>query len=88
MGVRREARYCLLYTSINPATAAEHGIAQDDWVWIETYVDKIRQRANLTEAIKPGMIHVEHDWWFPEREATDVYKRQGRASPSSGPTSC
>ncbi len=26
---------------------------------------------NLTEAIKPGMIHVEHDWWFPEREATD-----------------
>ncbi len=29
------------------------------------------QRANLTEAIKPGMIHVEHDWWFPEREATD-----------------
>ena len=27
---------------INPATAAEHGIAQDDWVWIETYVDKIR----------------------------------------------
>ena len=34
-------------------------------MWIETYVDKIRQRANLTEAIKPGMIHVE-----------DVYKRQ------------
>ena len=56
---------------INPATAAEHGIEQDDWVVIETYVDKIRQRANLTEAIKPGMIHVEHDWWFPEREATD-----------------
>ena len=56
---------------INPATAAEHGIEQDDWVYIETYVDRIKQRANLTEAIKPGMIHVEHDWWFPEREATD-----------------
>ena len=53
---------------INPATAAEHGIEQDDWVYIETYVDRIKQRANLTEAIKPGMIHVEHDWWFPERE--------------------
>ena len=56
---------------INPATAAEHGIEQDDWVWIETYVDRIRQRANLTDAMKPDMIHVEHDWWFPEREATD-----------------
>lgn len=56
---------------INPATAAELGIQQDDWCWIETYVDRIRQRANLTNAIAPGTIHVEHDWWFPEREATD-----------------
>lgn len=56
---------------INPATAAELGIEQDDWCWIETYVDRIRQRANLTEAIKPDTIHVEHDWWFPERAATD-----------------
>ncbi|MEG0844739.1 MAG: molybdopterin-dependent oxidoreductase [Eggerthellaceae bacterium] len=56
---------------INPETAAAHGIAQDDWVWIETYVDRIRQRANLSASMKPGMIHVEHDWWFPEREASD-----------------
>ena len=56
---------------INPVTAAEHGIEQDDWVYIETYVDRIKQRANLTAAIKPDTIHVEHDWWFPEREATD-----------------
>lgn len=56
---------------INPETAAKLGIEQDDWCWIETYVDRIRQRANLTNAIKPDTIHVEHDWWFPEREATD-----------------
>ena len=56
---------------INPETAAELGIEQDDWCWIETYVDRIRQRANLTNSIKPGTIHVEHDWWFPERAATD-----------------
>ncbi len=56
---------------INPETAEAHGIEQDDWVWIETYVDRIRQRANLTTAIEPNTIHVEHDWWFPERDATD-----------------
>ena len=56
---------------INPKTAAELGIKQDDWVYIETYVDRIKQRANLTESIKPDTIHVEHDWWFPERSATD-----------------
>lgn len=56
---------------LNPATAAENGIEQDDWIWIESPWGKIRQRANLTNGMKPGMIHVEHDWWFPEREATD-----------------
>lgn len=56
---------------INPETAAKHGIEQDDWVWIETYVDRIRQRANLTASVRPDTIHVEHDWWFPEREASD-----------------
>ncbi|MBR2789135.1 MAG: molybdopterin-dependent oxidoreductase [Eggerthellaceae bacterium] len=56
---------------INPETAAKLGIKQDDWCWIETYVDRIRQRANLTNSIRPDTIHVEHDWWFPERAATD-----------------
>ncbi len=56
---------------LNPATAEENGIKQDDWCWIETPWGKIRQRANITNGIKPGTIHVEHDWWFPEREATD-----------------
>ena len=51
---------------INPETAAKLGIKQDDWCWIETYVDRIRQRANLTNAIKPDTIHAEHDWWFPD----------------------
>ena len=55
----------------NPETAAAHGIEQDDWVWIETPWGKIRQRADITNSIKPGTVHVEHDWWFPEREATD-----------------
>ena len=53
---------------INPATAAEHGIAQDDWVWIETYVDKIRQRAKITPTIKQGICHAMHGWWYPEED--------------------
>ena len=56
---------------INPATAAENGIKQDDWVWIETYYGKCRQKANLSASVRPDTIHVEHDWWFPEREAAD-----------------
>ncbi len=56
---------------INPTAAAENGIEQDDWVWIETYYGKCRQKANLSASVRPDTIHVEHDWWFPEREAAD-----------------
>lgn len=56
---------------LNPETAAANGIEQGDWVWIETYVDRIRQRANINPSVRPNTVHVEHDWWFPEREATD-----------------
>ena len=51
---------------INPVTAAEYGIEQGDWVWIETPEGKIREVADLYYGIDPGVINCEHQWWFPE----------------------
>ena len=51
---------------INPADAAELGIEQGDWVWIETPRHKIRQVADLYYGIRPGTINCEHQWWMPE----------------------
>lgn len=51
---------------IHPKTAAEYGIEQGDWVWIETPFGKIRQVADLYMGIDPGTINCEHQWWFPE----------------------
>ena len=51
---------------INPRDAAELGIAQGDWVWIESPNGKIRQVADLYHGIEPGTINAEHQWWFPE----------------------
>ena len=51
---------------INPTDAAELGIAQGDWVWIESPEGKIRQVADLYYGIEPGVINCEHQWWFPE----------------------
>ena len=56
---------------IHPATAARHGIANGDWMWIETRRGRIRQKAKLTTGIDPRVIHVEHGWWFPEEPAPD-----------------
>ncbi|HIT51294.1 MAG TPA: molybdopterin-dependent oxidoreductase [Candidatus Aveggerthella excrementigallinarum] len=51
---------------INPADAAEQGIEQGDWVWIENENGKIRQVADLYEGIERGVINCEHQWWYPE----------------------
>jgi anaerobic selenocysteine-containing dehydrogenase len=56
---------------IHPDTAKAHGIARGDWVIISSPRGSIRQRAVLTPDILPNVIHCEHGWWFPEREAPD-----------------
>ncbi|HZK43294.1 MAG TPA: molybdopterin-dependent oxidoreductase [Syntrophomonadaceae bacterium] len=59
------------YMEINPETAAEYGIKNEDWVWIETKRGRIKQKAKLTEGIGPGVIYTERGWWYPERDMRD-----------------
>ena len=56
---------------VNPQTARTLGIADGDWVWVETRRGKIKQRARLTEEVDPRMAHLQHGWWFPEMPAED-----------------
>jgi anaerobic selenocysteine-containing dehydrogenase len=41
---------------VNPATAAAHGIADGDWIWIESTWGKVRCVARLSEAVEPGTV--------------------------------
>ena len=54
---------------INPETAAELGIEQGDWCWIESRRAKVRLVADLFYGIAPGVIECDHGWWFPELPA-------------------
>lgn len=54
---------------INPETAAELGIEDGDWCWIESQRGKIREVASLFYGIAPGVIECEHAWWYPELPA-------------------
>lgn len=56
---------------INPATAAEYGIKENDWVWIETKRGRIKQRADVTQAVAPKTIITERGWWFPEKDINE-----------------
>ena len=51
---------------IHPETAAEYGIEQGDWVWIETPYGKIRECADLYYGVDRKTINCEHTWWYPE----------------------
>jgi len=52
---------------IHPETAKRFDIAPGDWVYIETPEGRIKQKAEVTRGILPGVVHIEHGWWFPEQ---------------------
>lgn len=53
---------------LHPDTARELGIAEGDWVKLETPrgAGACRARASLTEATAPGVLVTGMGWWLPE----------------------
>ena len=60
--------------TIHTDTAGKLGIAEGDWVYIETKRGRIRQRAVLTPNIDPRVVIVDYGWWFPEKEASELHE--------------
>jgi len=51
---------------INPDTAANLGIKNGNWAWVENKRGKARFKAEVTERIHPKLVSVPHGWWYPE----------------------
>jgi anaerobic selenocysteine-containing dehydrogenase len=58
---------------LHPDTAGKHGIAENEWVYIETKRGQIRQKARLTTDIDPRVVGVDYAWWFPEKDGEALY---------------
>jgi anaerobic selenocysteine-containing dehydrogenase len=58
---------------IHPDEAAKLGISDGDWVWVETPRGKgrIKQKAKVTRALHPKVVHSVAHWWYPERFTPD-----------------
>jgi len=56
---------------MHPDVAAEHGIEQGDWVWIENDFGRCMQKANITNVVPTWLVHADHGWWFPEQEPSE-----------------
>ena len=52
--------------TINPKTAAAHGIKAGDYVCIENPLGKCVERARVSNEVPERVVHAEHGWWYPE----------------------
>ncbi|MCP5154391.1 MAG: molybdopterin-dependent oxidoreductase [Ectothiorhodospiraceae bacterium] len=48
---------------IHPRTAQARGIADGDWVRVETPSGTLRARARLRDTLAPGVVAAQHGWW-------------------------
>jgi anaerobic selenocysteine-containing dehydrogenase len=53
--------------TLHPETGKRLGLAEGDWVWVETPLGRARMRLALSDAVDPRMVDADHGWWFPER---------------------
>ena len=44
------------YLFVNPSTALGQGIADDDWIWVESSWGKVRCMCRYSEAVEPGTV--------------------------------
>ncbi len=73
---------------IHPETAGPLGIAEGDWVMIESPRGKITQKARLTDRIHPGVVHAQHGWWFPEKDPPEYGYKESNVNILTGGMPC
>jgi anaerobic selenocysteine-containing dehydrogenase len=57
---------------INTNTALDLGIANGEWVYVETRRGRIRRKAYLTPGIHEKVVQTrQNNWWFPEMPGED-----------------
>lgn len=58
---------------LNPKTARKLGLEEGDWVIIETYKGKIRQKLVLDPNMDERLVFASFGWWFPEKGIKNLY---------------
>jgi len=65
-GLRKRAPH--LEVELHPATAQARGVANGDWVTIETPEGRVRARARVNDNLDPNVVVGEHGFWQACRE--------------------
>jgi anaerobic selenocysteine-containing dehydrogenase len=57
---------------VHPDTAEKLGVREGAWVFIETGLGKIRQKAVFDRDLHPRVVVAAYGWWFPERKDLEL----------------
>ena len=53
---------------VSPGTAAEYGLQDGDWIWMENDEGRCKQMVEVFAGIPDDCLSAEHGWWKPEEE--------------------
>lgn len=56
---------------INPQDALKLGVADGQWVEVESPFGKCVLKAKVSQIVKPGVVHAQHGFWFPEKDGEE-----------------
>ena len=56
---------------INPEDALKYGVTDGQWVEVENPFGKVVLKAKVSQIVKPGVVHAQHGFWFPEKDAEE-----------------
>lgn len=72
---------------LHPDQARQHGIETGDWIRISSPRGNIRMKALVTENICPGVVSIEHGWWFPEKKGPEfgIWESNANLLTNNGP---
>ncbi|MGI6216581.1 MAG: molybdopterin-dependent oxidoreductase [Coriobacteriales bacterium] len=58
---------------VNSKTAEKYGTKEGDWVWIENFRGRCRQKLVYDDTLDERVIAADHGWWFPEEEPAEPH---------------
>jgi anaerobic selenocysteine-containing dehydrogenase len=64
---------------IHPEAAAELGLTEGEWVWVEGpvgltgKVGRAKRRTEITPIVDPRVVSSDHAWWHPEGDPENLY---------------
>ncbi len=59
------------YVEVHPETAKQYGIVNDEWVYLENDLGKVKRKVRISLRVHPKMVHTMHGWWLPELKGAE-----------------